>query len=165
MWIVAPGHDAIIPVDAGEAGGARGWAAAADDLDDDHATAATRTRRRSIRRRRRLRLGRCGGVEQLPGAGDIGLVGGAGEQALVPNAVKALLQNVQEKATDELVGAERHRSLAVDAVAPIVFVVEGDVSPRCRDVREPGGPWSAGEPTLLPQSKNRKAPAAIVIEF
>ena len=84
-------------------------------------------------RRRRLRLGRRGGVEQLPGAGDIGLVGGADEQAVVPDAVKALRQKVQEKATDELIGAERHRALAVAAVAAMVFVVEGDAGLIERD--------------------------------
>ena len=54
----------------------------------------------------------------------------AGEQAVVADAVEAAGQHVQEKATDELGGAERHRldpgfagGLAADA---IVLPFEGD---------------------------------------
>lgn len=45
------------------------------------------------------------------------------------DAVKALRQNVEQKAPDELVGGERHGALAFGAVATVVFVAEGNVGP------------------------------------
>ena len=41
--------------------------------------------------------------EQFAGAGDIGLAAGAREQAIVPDAVEALRQDVEQEAADELV--------------------------------------------------------------
>ena len=73
-----------------------------------------------------LRLGRCRHREQLPGKRDIGLTAGAGEQAVVTDTVEALRQHMEQEATDELVGAERHGALVVDTVASIVLVAEGD---------------------------------------
>ena len=43
--------------------------------------------------------------DQLPGARDIGLAAGAGEQPVVADAVKPLGQDVEQEAPDELVGA------------------------------------------------------------
>jgi len=63
--------------------------------------------------------------EQWLGAGDIGLAAGAGEQAVVANAVKALRQHVEQEAPDELIGAEGHRAIALGAVAAIILVAEG----------------------------------------
>ena len=42
------------------------------------------------------------------------------------DAVKALWQNMKQKAPDELVGRERHDTLALIAVAAIILVTEGD---------------------------------------
>src|ERR1700730_3724981 len=97
-----------------------------EDLDDDHAPATARTgwswigwfSRFNCRRHR----------EQLPDAGDIGLAAGAGEQAVVSNAVEALRQDVQQEASDELVGAERHRAIALGADAAIILGAEGDAA-------------------------------------
>ena len=41
--------------------------------------------------------------QQFAGAGDVGLAGGAGEQAVVADAVEAAGQDVQQEAADELV--------------------------------------------------------------
>src|SRR5882672_7508504 len=85
-----------------------------EDLDDDHATAAAWAWRTRIGWRSGFfGLGRCRHREQLPGKGDIGLAAGAGEQAVVTDTVEALRQNMKQEATDERVGAERHRALAV----------------------------------------------------
>ena len=74
--------------------GAGGWCAGlsdtTEDLDDDHAAAAAWAWRPWIGRRGGFsRLARCWGGEQVPGACDIGLATGAGEQAVVPDAVEA----------------------------------------------------------------------------
>ncbi len=66
--------------------------------------------------------------EQLPGKRNIDLASAAGEQAVVTYPVEALGRNVEQEAADELVGAERHGSLAVGAVAPIILVAEGDAA-------------------------------------
>src|ERR1700722_15555359 len=49
---------------------------------------------------------RCG--ERLADALDVARTTGAGEQAVVADAMEAVWQHVQEKATDELGGVERH---------------------------------------------------------
>ena len=56
-------------------------------------------------RRRRVDLWHRGG-DQLPGACNIGLAAGAGEQPVVADAVKPLGQDVDQEAPDELVGGE-----------------------------------------------------------
>jgi hypothetical protein len=79
-----------------------------EDLDDDHATAAAWAWRAWIGWRSGFfGLSRRRHREQLPGKGDIGLAAGAGEQAVVTDPVEALRQNMEQEATDELVGAER----------------------------------------------------------
>ena len=55
------------------------------------------------------------------------------EQAVVPDAVEAFGQDVQQKAADELVGAKRHGAVAL--VATIVLVAEGDTGLGVRDAR------------------------------
>ena len=45
----------------------------------------------------------CGRSEQLPGTRDIGFAAGAGEEAVVTDAVEALRQNVEQEAADEFV--------------------------------------------------------------
>src|SRR6266849_1047995 len=102
-------------------------AAALEYLDDDHAAAAARTRVRE-----RLvglgavgiaGLGLCRGhVEQAARPGDVVGARGAGEQAVVTDAVEALRQDVDEEAADELAGGECHDLLA--AIGTIVLPSE-----------------------------------------
>lgn len=71
------------------------------------------------------RLDRLGRVqhrrrcEQFAGAPDVGPALGAGEQAIVADAVEPLRQDVQQKATDKLVDGERHGAAALGAVASV----------------------------------------------
>src|ERR1051325_4553160 len=106
---------------------------ALEGLDDDHAAAATRTRMRerprfvghgglcivglSLRRRRR---------EQLAHSRKVVGAGGAGEQAVVADALEAVGQHVDEEAADELVYCERHALVAIATLGPIVLSLEGD---------------------------------------
>ena len=64
--------------------------------------------------------------EQPAGVFEMAVAGGAGEQAVVADAVEALRQDVEQEAADELVGGERHDLLPVGAGAAIVLVAEGD---------------------------------------
>ena len=84
-------------------------------LDDAHAPTAARTRRElggwflgpdGFWRGRRY-------GEPFADAGDVGLSRRAGEQPVVPNAVEAERQNMQQEATHELVGVERHDLMAL----------------------------------------------------
>lgn len=64
--------------------------------------------------------------EQLPGPGDIGLVGGAGQQAVMADAMEAFGQHMSEEAADEFVWRQRHDALTLGTIAAIVFVAEGN---------------------------------------
>src|SRR4029079_14060912 len=108
-----------------------GLTTACEALDDDHAAAAARTRTRQ----HALLIGRggcgrlrlfCGGWrgEQLARARDVGSTVGFGKQPVVPDAVKALGQNVDEEAADELVGCEGHSLVTGRPIEPIVLVPE-----------------------------------------
>ena len=55
-------------------------------------------------------------VEQLTGTRDVVGASGVGEEAVVTDAVKAVGQDVDQEAADELVGCERHQLVA--SVAP-----------------------------------------------
>src|SRR5271163_1741429 len=57
---------------------------------------------------------------------DTGLACGTGEQAVVPDAVKATWQDMEQEAADELVRCERHDALPLGTIAAVVFVAEGD---------------------------------------
>jgi hypothetical protein len=62
--------------------------------------------------------------------------------------VKAFRQNVEEKATDELVDLERHGAIALVAVAAIILVAEGDAGLVERDqppVRDRDAVGAAGQ--------------------
>ncbi len=52
-------------------------------------------------------------VQQFARECEAGLAGGAGEQAVVADAMEAARQDVEQEPTDELVGGERHDALAV----------------------------------------------------
>src|SRR5215469_17514533 len=89
-------------------------AAARKDLNNDHAAAAARAWRTMIGGG--VRIGgdvhcrwinlRHWSSHQLPGARDVGLAAGAGQQPVVADAMKPLWQDVEQKAPDELVGTE-----------------------------------------------------------
>ena len=50
----------------------------------------------------------------------------AEQQAVVPEAMEAARQDMEQEAADELVGTRRHDLLPFNAVASIVLVAEGD---------------------------------------
>jgi hypothetical protein len=156
-----------------------------EGLDDDHASAAARTRRSRLRWFDRFRrLGYRRHREQRTGAGDIGLAAGGQEQAIVPNAVKALRQYVQQEAPDEFVCGERHRAIARSPVAAIILVPEGDAAFVERDqqaVRDgdtvrvarqigehhlwPGKGWpGVDHPVLLPQPCGKAPEGAFLVQ-
>src|SRR6516164_1652045 len=114
-------------------GGPLRCAAARKDLDNNHAAAAARAWRAMIGRGawiggvvhcRRFDLRRWSG-HQLPGARDVGLAAGAGQQPVVADAMKPLRQNVEQEAPDELVGAQRHFAVPRLPIAAVVLVAEG----------------------------------------
>jgi hypothetical protein len=99
----------------------------------------------------RWRLGRG---EQLPGAGDVGLARGAGEEPVVTDAAEALGQDVEQEAPDELAGHEGHGAVSLLPVATVVLVsecdavrVEGD-QPAVRDGDAVGVAREIGEHRL-----------------
>ena len=96
------------------------------DLDDDHTTAAAGAWQKRIWHRSIADRRWCGHSKQLPSTRNIGLAACAGEETVVTDAVEALWKNVEQKAADELVGAERHDALAVRAIAAVIFVAERD---------------------------------------
>src|SRR5215510_1915873 len=70
---------------------------------------------------------RCqGSGEQLAGLGQVLLSGGAGEQAVVADAMEAFRQDVQQKAADKLGRRERHGGVAAGPFDPVVLDLEGD---------------------------------------
>ena len=81
---------------------------------------------------------------------------GAGEQAVVADAVEAAWQDVEQEAADELVGGERHVVRAGRAVAAVILVAEGDAGlvearqPAVRDGDAMGVAREIGEHGLGP---------------
>ena len=69
-------------------------------------------------------LDRYSNAQQFAGQRHGVLVGRTGEQAVMPDAVEAARQNVDQEAADELVGRQRHDLLAFSSRAAIVFVAE-----------------------------------------
>ena len=110
-----------------------GRGAALENLDDDHASAAAWARvREGGRLVAIIIIGICSlalgllGTEQLAGACDIFSAGRVGEQTIMADAVKAVGQDVQQEAADELVRIEGHDAVAGLAFAPVIFVFEAD---------------------------------------
>ena len=108
------------------------WVAAGfEGLDDEHPAAAARARVRE--RRRRLGLAcvlgcKWGQVQELAhGLHRFGAIG-AGEQAVVADAVETLGEDVAEEAADELADVERHGRVAAGSLDPIVLDLERDAS-------------------------------------
>jgi len=100
---------------------------ALEGLNDDHvSTAAWAQRAEVVRFVRHIGCdGRCD-REQPAGVFEMGLAGGACEQAIVTDAVEALRQDVEQEAADKVAGGEGHDLLPVGAVATVVLVAEGD---------------------------------------
>src|SRR5262249_12785016 len=63
--------------------------------------------------------------QQLPGARDVGLAAGAGQQPVVADAMKPLWENVEQEAPDELAGGERHCAVPRLAVAAGILFAGG----------------------------------------
>ena len=62
--------------------------------------------------------------EQVADAGDVGLSRCAGQQAVVPNAVEAIREDVQQEPADELGRSQLHDLLTVTAFDPVVLPAE-----------------------------------------
>ena len=106
---------------------------------------AGRSRRRSCVRRSRARrthigwlrdfllidrwLRRCRDTEKPADALDTGFSGGAGQESVVPDAMEAPRQDVQEETADELAGIERQRFVPRGTVLAVILDKEGDVRP------------------------------------
>ena len=101
-----------------------GLISALEDLDDDHRAAAARAGWLGLGLVGRF-LGRGRrDIEEAAGAFEMILAPGAGEQAIVADAVEPARQGVEEKAADELVGGERHDLLPSRTGLAIILVTE-----------------------------------------
>src|SRR5216684_1050871 len=106
------------------------WLAAGlEGLDDEHAAATAGTRLREWLHRRRIDLDRlfgrrrCQSQEFARSRDRLGAVG-AGEQAMVADAMESFGQHVDEEPADELAGVECHRRVAAGAFDPVVLDLE-----------------------------------------
>ena len=125
-----------ILTDISSCGGLSGWCAgfqflaAPEGLDDAHRSTAVgawlaKGERGCLCGWRVIELGLFG-PEQGSDLCYVGLSSRAGEQAVVADAMKALWQNVDEEAADELSGCQPHDGLAVVGLDPIIFPAERD---------------------------------------
>jgi hypothetical protein len=79
--------------------------------------------------------------EQLADVVELGPAAGAGEHAVMADAVKALWADVEQEAADELVPAEGHDLLLAGACTAVIPAAEGDadlVEARETAVRDSG---------------------------
>lgn len=98
-------------------------------LDHDHASAAAAAwRTEVVRFAQGVVVGRRGDVQEFTGERKADLAGTAGKQAVMPDAVEAARQDMDQEAADELIGGERHDLLTIGAVAAVVLVAEGDAA-------------------------------------
>ena len=105
--------------------GRAGMTLSFEGLDDDHASAAAGAWRTCIGGLfREIGLGRRGDGQKHADAVEAGFAARGGKQAIMPDAVEAARQEVNQEAADELVGRQRHDLLALGAVAAIVLVTE-----------------------------------------
>ena len=99
---------------------------ALENLDDDHAAATAWAGWTSV-----LRFGWCCCLrrrrhrQKFSGTREICVAPATGEQSVMADAVEALWQDVQEKASDELADGERHGPLSVRPVAAVIFIAKG----------------------------------------
>lgn len=106
-----------------------GLVLAFEGLDNDHmAAAAWAWRSHIIRLDWRIGGGGCRDAKQLANVVEMTFAGGPGEQAVMADAVKALGQDVEQDAADELVCGERHDLLPFNPAAAVVLVAEGDAA-------------------------------------
>ncbi len=97
------------------------------DLDDNHASATAGARRALVIWFARSGvIDRCDDVQELARKRKAGLSGRACEKAVVPDAVEAARQDMEQEAADKLIDGERHDLLPIGAVATVVFVAEGN---------------------------------------
>src|SRR5690606_24445928 len=97
-----------------------------EGLDDDHAPTAAAAWRTEVLRFVGVAWVRWrDDIQEFSGKREAGFAGGAGEQAVVPDAMEAARQDMEHEAADELVDSERHDLLAVGTVAAVVLVAEG----------------------------------------
>src|SRR5215204_750988 len=75
----------------------------------------------------RWRADRRGRAEELPTAGELVSAMACAEKAVIPNAVEAGRQHVEEKAADEFLRGERQGLLGVRGIGSVVFIGEADV--------------------------------------
>jgi hypothetical protein len=75
---------------------------------------------------RRVVIERPRDSQEFTGARETAFSRRTGQQAIVTDAVEPASQKVKHEAADELVGAERHDTLPVCAIAAIILVAEGD---------------------------------------
>jgi hypothetical protein len=90
-----------------------------EHLDDDHASAAAGAWRAEVLRFVRITgIGRRGDIQEFACQREAGLAGGAGEQTVVPDAVEAAREDMEQEAADELVGRKYHHLLAIRLAFP-----------------------------------------------
>src|SRR5437764_14981036 len=115
-----------------------GRLAALEHLDDAHAATAARARRIEPvigRLGSAVGLGRDAGyrhAQKLARRGDAFGLGGAGEEAVMADAMEALREDVNEEATDELAGGKRHGGVTGRSLDTVVLDLErhaGGVGP------------------------------------
>lgn len=73
-------------------------------------------------------IGRCSDVQEFARKRKAGLSGRACEKAVVPDAVEAPRQDMEQETADELIYGERHDLLPIAAITTVVLVGEGDAS-------------------------------------
>src|SRR5579859_1714255 len=71
------------------------------------------------------RFGRCH-PEEFAASGELLRAMAVAEEAEVPDAVEPVRQHMDQEATDEFVGRERHRLLAI--VVPVILPAEADLA-------------------------------------
>ena len=108
-----------------------GLASARESLDDDHAAAAARAWLRQHAGLLECGFGRlsffwaCRRGEQFARVRNVFGTIAAGEQPIVPDAVEAFRQHVDQEAPDELVGRQRHGLVAGRPFDPIISSSHG----------------------------------------
>ena len=71
----------------------------------------------------------CVGVEQLTAQDQIFLFVAAGKQAVVPDALKARWQRMQQEAANELFGGDSHVPGFLAIGGTVILVLEGNLKP------------------------------------
>lgn len=101
----------------------------AKDLGDPHRPTATGTQlAKGERDRLGRRFGGCDGErlpQQVPDLRDVGFATGTGQQAVVPDTVEAIGQDMDQETANELIGGQSHDRSSVaglDAVSPRICI-------------------------------------------